>query len=87
VTAYVPFAKPVKVNAPDALVVVVALAAPLRVSVVFEAPDPLTVPLMLNVCGAVAVAAKFAPVMFAVAIVSESDVGLNVKPVWLGVTV
>jgi hypothetical protein len=44
------------------------------------------VPVIENVCAAVAVDVKFAPVMFAVVIVSAIDAGLNVKPVWLGVT-
>ncbi len=74
-------AKPLKVKVPDALVVVVALAAPLRVNVVPEAPEPLTVPVMEKVCGAMAVAVKLAPVMFAVVMVSGSEVGLKVKPV------
>jgi hypothetical protein len=87
VIAYVPFAKPVNVNTPDALAVVVWLAAPLKVNVVPEALAPLTVPEMENVCGATAVAVKFAPVMFAVVIDSASDAGPKVKPVWLGVTV
>ncbi len=82
-----PLAKPVKVKTPDAFAVVVALAVPLRLSVVPEAPEPLTVPVMEKVCGAVAVAVKLAPVMLAVEIVSGSEAGLNVKPVWLGVTV
>ncbi len=78
---------PLKVKAPDAFAVAVALAVPLRVKVVPEAPVPLTVPEMENVCGALAVEVKFAPVMLAVVIVSASEVGLKVKPVWLGVTV
>ena len=87
VTAYVPFASPLKVNAPDEFVVVVALAVPLRVNVVPEAPGPLTVPEMENVCGALAVAVKFALVMLAVVMVSAREVGPKVKPVWLGVMV
>ena len=87
VMAYVPFASPLKVKAPDAFAVVVWLAAPLRVSVVPDPPVPLTVPVIVNVCGATAVAAKLALVTFAVEIVSASEPGLNVKPVWLGVTV
>ena len=87
VIAYVPFANPEKVKTPEAFAVVVALAAPLRVNVVPEPPVPLTVPEMENVCGAVAVEVKLTPVMFAAVIVSASEVGLNVKPVWLGVTV
>ena len=87
VIAYVPFDKPVKVNAPDELAVVVWLAAPLKVKVVPEPPDPLIVPEMENVCGATAVAVKFAPAMLAVVIDSASEAGLNVNPEWLGVTV
>ena len=87
VIAYVPFAKPVNVKAPDALAVVVWLAAPLKVNVAPEPPGPLIVPEIENVCGATAVAVKFAPVTFAVVIDSGSEAGLKVKPVWLGVTV
>jgi hypothetical protein len=87
VMAYVPFANPLNVKAPDAFAVVVWLAAPLRVKVVPDPPVPLTVPVIVNVCGAEAVAVKFAPVIFVVVIASASDAGLNVKPVWLGVTV
>ena len=52
-----------------------------------EPPEPLTVPEIEKVWGAIAVAAKFAPVIFAAVIFSASDAGLKVKPAWLGVTV
>jgi hypothetical protein len=87
VTAYAPLANPLKVKTPDVFAVAVWLAAPLRVNVVPDPPVPPTVPVIVNVCGVVAVEVKFAPVMFAVVIVSASEAGLNVKPVWLGVTV
>jgi hypothetical protein len=87
VTVYAPFARPVKVNAPEAPAFVVAEPAPLRVIVVPEPPDPLIVPEIENVCAAVAVAVKFAPVMLAVVIDSARVAGLNVKPMWLAVIV
>ena len=65
----------------------VAVDVPVRVTVAPLPPVPLIVPVMENVVGAVAVEVKFAFVMFAVVIVSASEVGLKVKPVWLGVTV
>ena len=82
-----PFARPVKVYTPAELAVVVAEDVPVKATVVPEPPLPLIVPVIENVCGAAAVAAKFAFVMFAVVIVSGSDVGLKVKPVCVGVTV
>ncbi len=66
---------------------VVAEDVPVRVTVAPLPPVPLMVPEMENVCAAVAVEVKLAPVMFAVVTVSASEVGLKVKPVWLGVTV
>jgi len=52
VTAYVPFANPLKVKLPELLAVVVALAAPLKVTVVPLPPVAgLIVPDMLNVWG------------------------------------
>ena len=80
-------ASPVKVYVPEALAVVAAEVVPLRVRVVPEPPEPLTVPEIEKVCGASAVAVKFAPVILAVVMVSAREVGLKVKPVWLGVTV
>ena len=80
-------ARPVKVYAPAALAVTVAVDVPVNLTVAALPPVPLIVPEIENVVGAVAVAVKFAPLMFAVVIVSASDVGLKVKPVWLGVTV
>jgi hypothetical protein len=77
----------VKVKAPPAPAVAVALDGPLSVNVVPEAPDPVIVPEIENVCAADAVDVKLAPVMFAVVIASASDAALNVKPLWLGVTV
>jgi len=54
------------------------------------APPPpvvgLSVPEIVNVGAAVAVAVKFKPVMLAVVMVVDCDAGLNVNPVWLGVT-
>ena len=70
------------------MAVVVALEAPLKVTV---APDPPAVGLMVpeieKVAGGCAVAVKFRPVTLAEAMVAGSDAGVNVKPVWLGVTV
>jgi hypothetical protein len=67
------------------LVVVVAPAAPLRITV---APLPplvgVIVPETLNVVAA-AVAVKLMPVTLAALIVADCVVGLNVKPLWLGV--
>ena len=60
---------------------------PVNLTVAPLAPVPLIVPEIVNVVGAVAVDVKFAFVMFAVVMVSASEVGLKVKPVWLGVTV
>ena len=61
---------------------------PLNVTV---APAPpavgLIVPEIENVGAGVAVAAKFSPVTLADATVVAWDAGLNVNPVWLGVTV
>jgi hypothetical protein len=78
----------VKVYAPEAFAVVVAPEAPLSVTV---APLPpavgLIVPEIENVGAGVAVAVKFSPVTLAEATVVAWDAGLNVNPVWLGVTV
>jgi hypothetical protein len=60
---------------------------PVSLTVAPFPPVPLIVPVIEKVCAAAAVAAKFAPVMFVVVIDSASDVALNVKPTWLGVTV
>jgi hypothetical protein len=72
---------------PEELVVVVAPAAPLNITV---APLPplvgVIVPEIENVEGATAVAVKFIPVTLAALIVADCVVGLNVNPVWLGVT-
>ena len=76
-----------KVYTPEAFAVTVAVDVPVTLTVAPLPPDPLIVPVIENVCGAVAVDAKFAPVTLAVVIYSASDAGLNVKPVWLGVTV
>jgi len=69
------------------LAVVEALDFPLNVTV---APPPpvvgLSVPEIVNVGAAVAVAVKFTPVTLAVVIVLDCDAGLKVNPVWLGVT-
>ena len=72
---------------PEAFAVVVAVDVPVRDTVAPEPPDPLIVPEMENVCGATAVAVKFAPVMFAVVTASANDAGLKVNPVWLALTV
>jgi hypothetical protein len=83
---YAPFPNPVNVKDPELLAVTVALVAPLRVTV---APLPpavgLIVPEMLKVWlpGA---AVKFTPTTFAPFTVAVWAVGLNVKPVRLGVT-
>jgi hypothetical protein len=65
----------------------VALDAPLSVTL---APPPpvvgLSVPEIVNVGAATAVAVKFKPVILAAAIVVDCDPGLNVNPLWLGVT-
>ena len=70
------------------MAVVVALEAPLKVTV---APAPpvvgVIVPEMLNVGGGCAVAVKFRPVTLAEAMVAGSEAGLKVNPVWVGVTV
>ena len=64
------------------------MEAPLKVTV---APAPpaagLMVPEMEKVAGGCAVAVKFKPVTLAEAIVTGSEAGLKVNPVWLGVTV
>ena len=77
-------ARPVKLYAPEAFAVVVALAAPLSVTV---APLPpavgLTVPEMVQVCAA---AVKLT-VWFAPLTVTAELRGVKVKPAWLGVTV
>ena len=75
------------VYTPEALAVVAAEDVPVKDTVAPEPPDPLIVPEIENVCGATAVAAKFTPVIFAVVTDSASEAGLNVNPVWLGVTV
>ena len=66
----------------------VAPEVPLNVTV---APAPpavgLIVPEIENVGAGVAVAVKFSPVTLADATVVAWDAGLNVNPVWLGVTV
>ena len=66
----------------------VAPEVPLNVTV---APAPpavgLIVPEIENVGAGVAVAVKLSPVMLAEATVVAWDPGLNVNPVWLGVTV
>jgi hypothetical protein len=70
------------------LVVVVALEAPLKVTVAPAPPaEGLIVPEIEKVAGGCAVAMKFRPVTLAEAIVVDCDAGLKVKPVWLGVTV
>ena len=66
---------------PEALAVTVAADVPVRLTDAPLPPVPLTVPEIENVCGAVAVEVKLAPVMLAVVIVSASEVGLKVKPV------
>jgi hypothetical protein len=77
----------VNVYTPEAFAVTVAVDVPVNLTVAPLPPDPLIVPVIENVCGAVAVAVKFAPLMFAVVIDSASDTGLNVKPVCVGFTV
>jgi hypothetical protein len=68
-------------------VVVVAPAAPLKSTVVPLPPlVGVIVPEIVNVDGACAVAVKFTPETFAVVMVADCVVGLNVNPVWLGVT-
>jgi hypothetical protein len=67
---------------------VVAPEVPLNVTVAPAPPDVgLNVPEIVNVCVDVAVAVKFNPVTLAEATVVAWDAGLNVNPVWLGVTV
>jgi hypothetical protein len=69
------------------LVVVVALDAPLKLTV---APLPpvvgLSVPEIVNVGAGVAVAVKFTPVRLAAVMVADCDPGLNVNPELLGAT-
>jgi len=79
VTTYVPFAKPVNVYAPELLAVIVAVAAPLRVSVVPLPPAVgVIVPERLYVV-VWAVAVKFAPeVILAPLIVTVALLGLKV---------
>ena len=60
VTVYAPLAKPENVYVPDALAVVVAVPAPVRVTVAAFPPAPLMVPEMEYVT-----VAKFTPVTFA----------------------
>jgi hypothetical protein len=69
---------------PEAFAVVVALPAPLNVTV--APPPPVIVPEILNVW-AIAVAVNTIPVTFAPFTIADRLVGLNVKPVLLGVTV
>ena len=52
VTVYDPLASPVKLYAPEVLVVVVAVAAPVSLTVAPDAAAPVTVPVMLKVCTA-----------------------------------
>jgi hypothetical protein len=75
-----PFARPVKLYAPDAFAVTVAADAPVNLTVAPEPPGPLIVPEIENVCGAVAVDVKLMPVTLAALIVAACDAGLNVKP-------
>ena len=79
VTAYVPLAKPLNVYAPELFAVVVALAAPLNVTV---APLPpaagVIVPEILYV--AIEVAVKLMPVTLAPLTVALWLAGLKVKP-------
>jgi hypothetical protein len=78
VIVYDPLANPVNVYAPKLLAVVVALAAPLSVTV---APLPpavgLIVPEILKVC---AVSVKFIPAMLAPLTVMLWLLGVKVKP-------
>jgi hypothetical protein len=83
VTTYVPFAKAVKLYAPDASVVVVAVAAPLSATV--TAVAPVTEPEMLQVDATTVV--KLMPGTFAPFTVTATLAGLNVKPAFVGVTV
>ena len=79
-------ARPVKLKLPELSAVVVPLDVPLKVSVVpFPDAAGLTVPERVQVGSAVAV--KFTPVTPALLMVTDWLVGLNVKPVLLGVTV
>src|SRR5919198_49517 len=86
VTVYVPLASPVNVKLPDASAVTVPVAAPLSVTAV---PAPfaagLTVPEMFHVGTGDTV--KLTPVTFAPLTVTDWLAGLNVKPVFDGVTV
>ena len=75
------------VYTPEALAVVAAEDVPVKDTVAPEPPDPLIVPEMENVCGATAVAVKFAPVIFAVVTDSASEAGAKVNPVWFALTV
>ena len=76
-----PFASPVNVYTPEAFAATVAVDVPVRLTVAPLPPVPLIVPEIEKVVGAVAVEVKFAPVMFAVVMVSANEVGLKVKPV------
>ncbi len=76
-----PFARPVNEYAPAVLAVTVAVEVPVNLTVAPLPPEPVIVPEIENVCAAVAVEVKFAPVMFAVVIVSANDGEVKVKPV------
>jgi hypothetical protein len=77
-----------KVYVPAVFAVVVALAAPLKVTV---APPPpfvgLIVPEILNAGPGSALTVKFNPDTLAPPIVALLLAGVNLNPVWLGVTV
>ena len=64
------------------MVVVVAVAAPVKVTVAPDRPEPLIVPLMVKACAELKFAVLFAPL-----IVTAWLVGVMIKPVLLGVTV
>ena len=83
VTVYEPFARPVKLYAPEVFAVTVAVAAPVSVTVAPDPPLPLIVPVMLNAC---AVDEKLA-VPFAPFTVTAWLAGVKLKPVLVGVTV
>ena len=80
-------ARPVNVYAPDVFAVTVAVEAPVNATVAPLPPEPLIVPEIENVCVETAVETKFMPVTFAVVTAAAKEAGLNVKPVWLTVTV
>ncbi len=76
---------PVKLYAPDELAVMVAVAAPPKVTVAPFPPVPLITPEIVNVVAAAEL--KFTAVTLPPLTVTFWLVGVKVKPVFVGVTV